>query len=109
MATIKKPYADKIAELEKLYPRNAHVVLDGKLFFFRSPDLDEFEDYQSALSKGEKLRGACFRELAQVTLIEPDVEELQKTFEAYPVFPARIADSLSEVAGSEIELTVKKG
>lgn len=108
MAT-KKPYADKIAELEKTYPRNVHTVLDGKLFFFRPPTLDEFEEYQSAVGSGSKPRGVCFRELAQLTLVFPEtVEELQAAFERYPIFSARISDAIAEVAGSEIELTVKK-
>ena len=108
----KSAHALKVAELEKTYPRNANFVMDGKLFFFRPPELEEFEEAQAELSKGEKLRGVCFREIAQRTLVYPEgdsgVAELAALFAKRPVIPARIFDALADIGGAEVEITVKK-
>lgn len=85
----------------------AHVVIDGKLYAFRAPELEEWEEYQEALSK--KTRGVAFRELAQVTCVCPEnIDELKQLFARRPASPARIADAVADLAGADFELTVKK-
>lgn len=97
----------KLTELGSQHGRVAHVELDGKLYVFRAPTLDEWEDFQEAL--GKKRHGACFRELAQVTLVHPTLEDLQAMFQAHPGITARIGDAVGDLAGADIEVTVKKG
>ena len=58
---------------------------------------------------GKRPRGACFRELSQVTCVHPSVGELQELFDRLPGIGARIADAVADLAGADIELTVKKG
>lgn len=99
--------AEKLDELEKAHGRIAHVLVDGTLYVFRSPTLDEFEDYQENLAK--KRRGACHRELAQLLLVHPALESLQAAFARYPLLATRISDAVADMAGADLELTVKKG
>jgi|SRR5690606_3562591 len=100
--------AAKLEELQRAHGNCAHVEVGGKLYVFRAPSLEEWEDYQEKLAKG-RVRGACFRELAQVTCVHPEVEDLQALFERIPAIATRIADAVSDLAGADIELTVKKG
>lgn len=95
----------QLADLTAKHGSVAHVVCAGKLHAFRCPTLDEFEDYQENLSK--KRRGVCFRELAQQTCVT-SLEELQAAFQKIPVLATRISDALTELAGGDIEVTVKK-
>lgn len=99
--------ATKLADLTSKHGRLAHVEVEGKLFAFRTPTLDEWEDYQDALQK--KRRGVCFRELAQVTLVHPSIEDLQALFNTMPALPTSIADALADLAGLDVEVTAKKG
>jgi hypothetical protein len=103
------PNATKLRELEAQYGGRlaSTVSADGKLLAFRCPTLDEWEDYQDAL--GKKRRGVCFRELAQVCVVYPTLEELQAVFEREPALATRISDGISSLAGLEAEVTVKKG
>ena len=99
----------RLEALQKEHGRIAHTVLDdGTMLAFRSPTLDEWEDFQEALS-GTKRKGATYRELAQRTCVEPGVDALKKLFAQYPALSVAIAGTLSELAGSEIEVTIKKG
>jgi len=97
----------KLAELIREHGMCAHLEVGGQLFVFRAPTLEEWEDYQDKLVK--RTRGVCFRELAQVTCVYPSVDELQKLFERVPAVATRIADAVSDLAGADLELTVKKG
>lgn len=102
----KPAHADKIAELQAKHGRVAHVVVDGKLYVFRAPTLDEWEDHQERITKVR--RGALLRELAQATCVHPDLDQLKALFAAYPGVSARIGDAVADLAGADIELTVKK-
>jgi hypothetical protein len=102
-----KGYADKIGELQRQHGRIAHVEVDGKLYVFRCPTLDEWEDHQERV--GKVRRGPLLRELAQSTCVHPDLEQLQGLFQAHPGVTARIGDVVAELAGADIEFTVKKG
>jgi hypothetical protein len=97
----------KFDELEATHGRCAQVEIAGRLYVFRAPTLDEWEDYQDSL--GKKRRGVCFRELSQLTCVHPTLEELQALFASLPAIATRIADAVSDLAGADIELTVKKG
>lgn len=97
----------KVEALQKEHGRTAATVMeDGTLLVFRAPDLDEWEEFQESLKT--KRRGAAYRELAQLTCVHPELEALQKVFKKYPAASIPIANVLSEMAGGEIELTVKK-
>jgi hypothetical protein len=97
------------AELETLRSKHgkvAHVVYGDTLYAFRSPSLDEYEDYQARLTK-EQRRGVCYRELAQVCCLT-DLDKLQALFKAKPAVAVNMAGTLCEMAGLDIELTVGK-
>lgn len=104
---MKSTNQQKLEELQAKHGRIAHVEVDGKLFAFRAPSLDEWEDYLESLTK--KRRGVCHRELAQVVLAHPALEDLQALFQSQPGITARIGDAVAELAGNDIEVTVKKG
>lgn len=105
-----KSKAELLAKLEQDHgPCASTQTPDGTFFAFRRPSLDEWEDFQEKLSKGRP-RGACFRELAQITCIYPeDMSALNAAFDRWPALPPRLSDALSDLAGAEIEVTVKKG
>ena len=86
--------------------RVCHVEVDGKLFVFRRPTLEEWETFQEDLQK--RSRGVCFRQFANVTLVSENLEELTAAIEEYPALSFRIADSVSVLAGGTIDVTVKK-
>lgn len=109
MAITKSTNQQKLEELQAANGRVAHVEVDGKLYVFRAPSLDEWEDFQENMGGGKKRRGVCFRELAQQTLVHPTLDELQALFQAHPGLTARIGDAVGELAGADIEVTVKKG
>lgn len=99
----------KLEEIQQKHnARVAHVEVNGKLYVFRAPSLEEWEDHQERLMKAPR-RGPVLRELAQITLAHPTLEELQELFAIYPGIMARIGDAVAELAGADIELTVKKG
>lgn len=99
--------AIKLEELQREHGRVASAEIQGQLYVFRAPTLEEWEEYQDGL--GKRPRGACFRELSQVTCVHPSVGELQELFDRLPGIGARIADAVADLAGADIELTVKKG
>lgn len=100
----------KLDELAAQFGQVAHAVApSGKLLVFRCPTLDEWEDHQENMGSGKKRRGACFRELAQLVVVEPTLEELQQEFTRSPGLPVRIHDGIAELVGAEVEFTVKKG
>lgn len=97
----------KLEEIEREHGRVASAVIQGQLYAFRAPTLEEWEEYQDGL--GKRPRGACFRELSQITCVHPSLDELQQLFDRLPGIGARIADAVADLAGADIELTVKKG
>ena len=96
-----------LSQLEKQHGKLVTVQIDGVVHAFRRPTLDEFEDHQESLANDKKRRGACFRELAQITCVT-DLDALRKAFAAKPAVPVRIHDALMELSGSEIEVVVSK-
>jgi hypothetical protein len=109
MAENKKASNDAVLDdLRKKHGEVAHCEMpNGRLIAFRRPTLEEYEDYQEALST--KSRGVAFRQLAYCTRLLPDESELMTIFERWPGINARIGDTLAEMAGAGIEFTVKKG
>ncbi|MFO7179580.1 MAG: hypothetical protein DIU78_012860 [Pseudomonadota bacterium] len=100
----------RIAQLQAEHGSLAHFVVGGQLFAFRKPTLEEWEDFQDSVSTGRKKRGVAYRELAMRCLVEPgDLDALAALFERNPGFNARIGDALSDLAGADLEVTVKKG
>jgi hypothetical protein len=103
-----KSKAKQIEELEAKHGRGCHLTTEGgKLLFFRALTLDEYEDYQDRLGKGK--RGPILREMAQVTCVNASPEELSTEFQKTPALAGRVSDALAELAGGDLEVTVKKG
>jgi hypothetical protein len=97
----------RLEELRAEHGELAHVVIGDELYAFRTPQLHEFEDYQSRL-RTEKNTGVCFRELAQMCCVT-DLAKCKELFKRKPGVAVRIADALGELAGTDIEIKVGKG
>lgn len=86
----------------------ATLAVEGTEYQFRAPTLEEFEEYEDALS-GSKRKGPAFRQLCQKCLVKPELAALQELFRSKPATSVAIANTLCDMAGATIELTVKKG
>jgi hypothetical protein len=85
------------------------VTLDGVTFVFRKPTLEEYEDYQEKRNTNPRRPGPAYRELAQRCLLDQtQLDALQKAFEANAAVSLTIANTLAELAGIDIEITVGK-
>jgi hypothetical protein len=103
---------DTKAQLTALRKQHGEVLsreIDGVLYAFRSPTLEEYEDYQTRRmdEKPGDTAGVCYRHLAQQCCIT-DLGNLQALFKRKPGVPQRIANGLCEMAGATLEFTVGK-
>lgn len=106
----KDPNAQKIAALIAEHgPVAQGTTPSGTQLVFRAPTLDEWEDHQENLASGKKRRYACFREIAQLTVLLPNLEGLKGELERYPAMGLTIHNALAELVGADVEFTVKKG
>jgi hypothetical protein len=102
------PEIDKqMAELELQHGPCCRIVNGGKLYVFRTPTADEWEQYQDNLTKEGRPRNATFKELAQVTCVT-DLQELQELIAKKPAVTVPIANAVCALAGIDIEVSVKK-
>lgn len=106
MAEVKKTFDAELETFRAAHGKIAHVVHDGTLHAFRSPSQDEYEDYQARRPK-EARPGVCYRELSQQCCLT-DLDKLKAFFKAKPAVALNIANTLCEMAGADIELTVGK-
>lgn len=105
---MKKENAAKLEEIKTQHEMCAHFEVGGQLFVFRAPELEEWEEYQEKLTK-TTARGPLYREISQLMLVYPTtLEPLQSLFKRSPAAATRIADAVTELAGADLELTVKK-
>lgn len=81
----------------------------GKRFAWRTPTLDEYEEFQDSKDERSKPRGEIFRDFAAATLLEPSSGELDALLKKFPALRYRIGDTLTVLAGAEEEIVVKKG
>ena len=109
---------DNKTKLDELQKQHGEVVSfttkAGQLFAFRRPTLEEFEQYQQGMRKGQV--GVTHREICQATLVfpsaangQPDTQALHAFFERAPLVSVRVSDELIVLSGDDIEVTVKKG
>lgn len=96
------------AELEAKHGECARLEVAGKMYVFRALTLEEFEDYQARARKTD-VPGPLNREVSQVALVHPALEDLQALFKSKPAVAASVSDELVRMAGATIEFTVKKG
>lgn len=100
------------AEKKKLEAEHGEVLyakLGGVEFAFRKPNQTDYEEFQAQMQKDRAHGVAWSRELCLKSLITPSVEELETAFRRLPASPPVIALELEKLAGSEIEITAKKG
>jgi len=98
-------------ELKEKYGELAQASIDGVTYAFRCPKQDEFEEYQAAVTRArdrKSMAGPHYRQLANQCCVTHNHEELDKLFQARPAAPIKICDVLAEMAGADIEFTVKK-
>jgi hypothetical protein len=101
------PNDQKFGELERQHGECARLDVGGKMYVFRSLKLDEFEDYQDRARKADR-PGPVNREVTQLALVHPTLEELQTLFNSKPAVASVVSDQLVRMAGAGIEFTVKK-
>lgn len=79
-------------------------------FVFGAPKQADYEDFQAKWAKSKLVAHA--REFCQRTLLEPagdaGIEKLGAAFGKYSAVPMTIAAELEKLAGSEIEVSVRK-
>ena len=104
-----KDHSTTLAALTEKHGQLAHLVLpDGGLIAFRRPTLEEWEDFLEARSKQRV--GIAFRQLALTTRVYPEsTEDLNLVLKDYPALLGLIVDAVGGLAGSGLDLTVKKG
>jgi hypothetical protein len=111
---------DKQTETELRHKHGdiAIAKVAGKEFAFRTPTDTDYEEFQQGLIKvgNDKAKaGPTFREFCLKCLVypevsgKPDLDSLEASFRAQPATPLKIGDKLSELAGADVEITVKKG
>lgn len=77
---------------------------------FRCPTDVEHEDFQEGLGKPKANRSAVFRQYCLAACVFPKSREAAAAiFEKLPALPAKLTDVLSDLAGFNVEITVKKG
>lgn len=83
---------------------------DGRSWTFSSPDFDIWEDCQEQLAAQKAEREIVFRELAIRCLADAgERAKLESFFEEYPAGHEGLANTLTALAGGDIEGEVKKG
>lgn len=106
---------EKLAELRSKYGEIVTIESPFGDFAFRTPALDDWERHQerikrSLMPNSKESMSASNREIAQVSLAEPSqLQELKALFARKPAIAGAIADKLGELAGGDIEITIKKG
>lgn len=110
---------DKAKEA-KLHEQHGDLVIAkiaGKEFAFKRPEDTDYEEFQQGIAKvgsNDKVKiGPLFREYCMKSLVDPPLpsgaDVLEQAFRVQPATAARIADKLSDLAGADAEVTVKKG
>lgn len=94
--------------LEKEHGRCARLDFEGKLYAWRTPSLEEWEDYQDKVNKPDRPMGASFRELMQVTCVT-DLAAMQELVRKRPAVARPVITAICSLAGIDAEVTVKKG
>ena len=76
---------------------------------FRTPTDTEHEDFQETLTKPKSNKSAACRQYCLCAVVFPKRDAAVTIFEKLPALPAQLADNLSDLAGGNAEITVKKG
>jgi len=108
----------KEAELRAQHGDLVVAKIAGKTFAFKTPTDTDYESFIQEHAKvgGDKVKiGPLFREYCLKSLVfpetggKPELDALEAAFRAQPATAAKIADKLSDLAGADVEVTVKKG
>jgi hypothetical protein len=102
----------KEEELRKEHGDLVVATIVGKKFAFKTPTDTDYEDFQQSVIKlgNDKAKaGPVFREFCLKALVFPSADELEAAFRAKPASAPKICDSLADLAGASVEITVKKG
>ncbi|MBA2724287.1 MAG: hypothetical protein H0U56_15645 [Methylibium sp.] len=76
---------------------------------FKCPTDTDHEEFQEAVTKAKTHKSAAVRQYVLSCLVFPKREEAAEVFSKLPALPPTLADKLSDLAGADIELNVKKG
>lgn len=110
--TKKDPHADLIATLKNKHGAIAVLVASAQLFAFRTPTLDEWEDFEHSIRPKDARVGPARRQLCLETLVYPEgddgVARLRELFQRSPRAATMIGEELADLADAGIEVVVKK-
>lgn len=99
----------KKKELEEQYGDVVYAKLGGTEFAFQRPSQPDYEEFQAKMQKDRAKGVAWSRELCLRCVVEPKPDDLDAAFRRYPAAAPAIALELEQLAGSEVEITTKKG
>ena len=105
------------AELREKYGDLVIAKVAGKEFAFKTPTDTDYEEFQQGIAKAgtsDKVKlGPLLREYCLKSLVAPappgGTDDLEAAFRVQAAAAAKIADKLSDLAGADVEITVKKG
>lgn len=100
------------AKLRQEHGELVVAKIAGVEFAFKTPTDTDYEEMQEGILKAgndKKRIGPVFRQYCMSALVHPTTDELETALRKQPAAAARIADALSDLAGAEIEISVKKG
>jgi len=110
-AAVPKELADQIGEWTREYGEVAVFHTRYGTLVARAPDQDVYErflDSAAADAKERKSKAAALRELAQLSILHPSLDEVRAVFKKLPALPAQIGNRCVEMAGGQIEGEIQK-
>lgn len=108
---VPKELADQIGEWKREYGEVAIFTTRYGTLVVRAPDQEVYErflDRASADGKDKVSKAAALRELAQLSVLYPSLDEVRAIFKKLPALPAQVGNRCVEMAGGQIEGEIQK-
>lgn len=98
----------KIAQLKAEH--GAVVVIDTRFgrMVFKPPSQTDYERFIDKVVTDKGGKSAAARELCQMCVVYPSLDEVRETFKKLPAIPLVVAPALVDLAGAELEVAVQK-
>ena len=109
LKTLRDQWRTKHGDTVECTPR----LRSGKqLLIFRPFTPEEFDNLREALQNNKKSDSAAYRQACFFTRLYPSGDrgrdELKAVFDEKPALAARICETLGDLAGTEVEIEIKK-
>jgi len=112
MGSALKEVKTEEAELDELAKEHGEIHVfatrHGKVAF-KSPSFADYQRFTDKITDGKGSKFASMRELAIACRVYPSREDLLVVFEKMPGMVLQAATAIQELAGTEVEVEVKKG